>query len=268
MAGGRSERGSRGSARAASAVVPFPRGAADDRLDLARFVPTGRSLLTAVAILVASGLAYWSATATSLFAVERIDVRGAPPEVRQQVEAVAQGLVGESLVGLESGDLEGRVRALPSVAGVSVDRAFPHTLVVRVAVERPVAVARRRAAAYLVTGTGKVVRQIEPGAERSLPRIWIPKRVSLHVGGLLPPAYQPATRALQVAHEVGLRRGIKGVKTPAGTLTLVVRNGPEIRLGPQTDYAVKLAVARQVLRRVGSGHSYIDVSVPERPVAG
>ena len=45
MAGGRSARGSRRHAAAASVVVPFPRDAAGARLDLARFVPSGRSLL-------------------------------------------------------------------------------------------------------------------------------------------------------------------------------------------------------------------------------
>ena len=45
MVGGRSARGSRRHVAAASVVVPFPRGAAGARLDLVRFVPSGRSLL-------------------------------------------------------------------------------------------------------------------------------------------------------------------------------------------------------------------------------
>lgn len=268
MVGGRSERGSRRPARAASAVVPFPRGAADDRLDLARFVPSGLSLLAALAIVVVTGLAYWGAVASSVFAVERIEVRGAPPVVEQQVQAVADDLMGQSLVGVDTDELAGRVRALPSIAGVSVDRAFPHALVVRVAVERAVAVARRGSLSYLVTGSAKVVREVETGSFRNLPRLWIPRGVTVHVGGKLPPTFDPATRALAVAREVGFRRGVKGVRTQGDELTFVLRRGPEIRLGASTDFALKLTVAHEVLRRVGSARQYIDVSVPERSVAG
>ena len=268
MVGGRSVRGSRRPARAASAVVPFPRSAVEDRLDPARLVPSGLSLLVALGIVVGTGLAYWAAVSTSLFAVERVEVKGGPPSVQRQVRAVAGDLVGRSLVSVRTGDLAGEVRALPSVAGVSVDRAFPHTLVVRVAVERAVAVARRGNAAYLVTGTGKVVREVEPEAQRHLARLWIPRGVTVRVGGKLPPGYDPATRALAVAREVGLRRGVKGVHSSGGELTFVLRRGPEIRLGASTDFALKLTIARNVLARAGADGEYVDVSVPERPVVG
>lgn len=261
-------RGSRRPARAASAVVPFPRGTVEDRLGPARLVPSGLSLLVALGIVVASGLAYWAAVSTSLFAVERIEVKGGPPGVQRQVAAVAGDLVGTSLVRVHTGELVGEVRALPSVAGVSVDRAFPHTLVIRVAVERAVAVARRGAGAYLVTGTGKVVREVEPRSNRHLARLWIPRGVTVRVGGKLPPGYDPATRALAVARDVGLRSGIRGVRSSEGELTFLLRRGPEIRLGASTDFALKLTVARKVLARIGTGREYVDVSVPERPVAG
>jgi cell division protein FtsQ len=241
---------------------------AGDRLDLARLVPSGRSLLAAAALAVASLAAYWGALATPVFAVEEVEVRGAPPAVQRQVEAVAGYLDGRSLVGLDTDELEGRVRALPSVAGVSVDRAFPHTLVVKVAAERAVAVVRRGGQAYLATGSGKVVREVELASDTALPRLWIPRGTTVHVGGTLPPSYTPATRALAVAHEIGLRRPVRGIRTRSVGLTLVLRYGPEIRLGAPEDLALKLTVAREVLRRTAPGMRYVDVSVPERPVVG
>ncbi len=86
---------------------------------------------------------YWAAYATPIFAVERIDVRGAPPPVARDVARATRELVGTSLVAVDADGVEGKLRTLPSVAGVSVDRAFPHTLVVRIAPEKPVAVVRR-----------------------------------------------------------------------------------------------------------------------------
>lgn len=268
MVGGRTERGSRRRVRAASVVVPFPRGAAGDRLDLARFVPSGRSLLLVFAAVLGVLGAYWGAYASSVFAVERIDVRGVPPEVARDVEAATQDVLGRSLVAIDAGDVEGTVRALPSVAGVAVDRAFPHTLVIKVAPERPVAVARRGHSSWLVTGTGKVIREIETGSERALPRLWLTRGVAVRVGGSLPGSFTPATRALEAVREVRLPRRVKAVRSTGDQLTLVLFRGPEIRLGQARDLLLKAAVAAAVFPLVESGTIYIDVSVPERPVAG
>lgn len=267
MAGGRSARGSRRHAAAASVVVPFPRGAAGARLDLARFVPSGRSLLAAVAVLAIAGISYLVAYSTSVFAVEKIDVRGAPPEVARQVEAATSGFVGASLVAIDPDAVEGTLRALPVVAGVSVDRAFPDTLIVRVAPERPVAVVRRGRSSWLVTGAGKVIRPIETGTERSFPRLWLAKGASIRLGRLVPAGWLPATRALADAHSVGLGTRVKGVRPEGDELTLMLRRGTEIRLGRATEVGLKLTVAAKVLALVDPSASYIDVSVPQRPVA-
>jgi cell division septal protein FtsQ len=156
---------------------------------------------------------------------------------------------------------------LPSVAGASVDRAFPHTLVVRVAPERPVAVVRRGRSSWLVTAAGRVVSEIETGTQRAFPRLWLQKGVTVQVGGALPASFAPATRALGAIHDVKLPRRIKAVRSTATELTLVPRRGPEIRLGDATDIVLKLAVAARVFPLLEEGTLYLDVSVPERPVA-
>ena len=270
MVGGRSARGSRRHVAAASrsVVVPFPRGAAGARLDLVRFVPSGRSLVATIGVLVAVGAAYWVAYSTPVFAVERVDVRGAPPELAHEVTAATHDVVGESLVAVDVGEVEGTLRALPAVAGVSVDRAFPHTLVVKVAPERPVAVVRRGDSSWLVTGSGKLIREIETGTERTLPRLWLAKGTTIRPGGLVPAGWLPATRALAEAHSVGLSSRVKGIRPVGEELTLVLRRGTEIRLGRATEVGLKLTIAARVLRLVDGGPAYVDVSVPQRPVAG
>src|SRR6187401_3598387 len=141
MVGGRVEAGSRWHTRAASAVVPFPRGGAGDRHELARLVPSGRSLLIVLGLVAGTLVAVWGAHASSVFAVDRVQVLGAPPGVERQVVRVTASVIGRSLLDVDARRVEDTVRALPTVAGVSVDRAFPHTLVVRVQAEKPVAVA-------------------------------------------------------------------------------------------------------------------------------
>jgi cell division protein FtsQ len=267
MAGGRTERESRRRARAASVVVPFPRGEAGDRLDLARFVPSGRSLVVGFALVAGVLVAYWGARTTSVFAVDAVDVEGAPPAVEREVRVVAGQALGRSLLTVDARAIAGAVRALPSVAAASVDRAFPHTLVVKVAPERPVAVARRGDSAWLVTGSGEVVREIVTGTERGFPRLWLAKGVTVRLGGSLPASFIPATRALAAAQDVRLPHRVKGVRVIGEQLTLVFRRGPEIRLGSATDLRLKLSVAARVLPLLEDGSLYLDVSVPEVPIS-
>jgi hypothetical protein len=265
MAGGRAQGGSRRT-RAASVVVPFPRGGAGDRLDLARLVPSGRSLLVGFALVAAVLTALWAARATSVFAIERVQIVGAPPPVARQVERVTRRAAGQSLLEVDAREIEDRVRALPSVAGTSVDRSFPHTLVVRVSAEKPVAVVRKRLSSWLVTGSGKVIREVETGSLRVFPRLWLPRGVGVRVGGSLPASYLPATRALAAVEEARIPRRVKAVRSGDGALTLVLRRGPELRLGDPTDLRLKLAVAARVFPLLPGGAAYLDVSVPERPV--
>jgi cell division protein FtsQ len=268
MVGGRSARESRRHAAAASVVVPFPRGAAGARLDLVRFVPSGLSLVATIGVLAGVGLAYFVATTTPVFALERIDVRGAPPEVAREVTAVTNDFLGRSLVTIDAAEVEGTLRALPAVAGASVDRAFPHTLVVKVAPERAVAVVRRGDSSWLVTGAGRIIRPIETGTVRELPRLWLAKGTTIRTGGSVPTGWVPATRTLAEAYAVGLGSRVKGIRPVGDELTLVLRRGAEIRLGRATQVGLKLTVAARVLRLVDGRTQYVDVSVPQRAVAG
>lgn len=267
MAGGRTGRESRRRTHAASVVVPFPQGAVGDRLSLARLTPSGLSLLIGFALVAAVLLVYWGARSSAVFGVERIDVQGAPPAVVRDVRKVTRIELGRSLLDVDARALEDRIRALPSVAGASVDRAFPHALVVKVAPERPVAVIRRGEGAWLATGTGRVVRRIQPGSYRSFGRLWVKRDVAVELGRRLPASVTPGTRALAAAREAKLPRQIIAVRNTAGQLTLVLRQGPELRLGAARHLLLKLVVAARVFPLLEEGTAYLDVSVPERPVS-
>ena len=267
MAGkGRTERRSRSREAAVSAVVPLPR-AAGDRLDLARFIPSGRSLLLAFALLLGTFAAYWGARSTSLFAVHRVEIRGAPPDVAREVRRATDGLVGTSLLSVDPAEVEGKVRLLPSVITASVDRAFPHTLVVKVAAEHPVGIVRRGDGAWLVTASGRVLHKVDPRAKPRLPRVWLPKQVTIGAGAGLPTTYQPVARALGDLREVSFPARVKGIRTSNGELTLALRDGREVLLGEPSDVLLKMAIAAQILRHLDGSLRYLDVSVPGRPVA-
>ena len=61
---------------------------------------------------------------------------------------------------------------------------------------------------------------------------------------------------------------MSSVTATADALTLRLRSGLEIRLGDALDVPLKLAVAARVIPLLDADTAYLDVAVPERPVAG
>ncbi len=130
------------------------------------------------------------------------------------------------------------------------------------------AVIRSGTSAWLATGAGKVIREIAVGTRARYAAALARRGAAIRLGGQIPAALVPATRALAAAHEAGLGGRVKGVRTAGEELTLVLRQGTEVRLGRDADIGMKLVIARKVLALVDGDTTYIDVSVPQRPVAG
>ena len=157
---------------------------------------------------------------------------------------------------------------MPDVQSATYDRAFPNTLRVVVVPERPVAVIRQGAAAWLVSGRGRVLRALARGTERTLPRIWLPRSADVQVGATVAPDEGgQAAAALATARRVGFHGRVRDVSTTGGSLVFSLRSGLQLRLGDEHDLALKLAVAARILPLV-HGAAYLDVSLPARPVAG
>jgi cell division protein FtsQ len=264
---GRAGRTERPRARSESVVVPFPRAGAGDRLELAPLIPSGRSLLVGFAVLGGVLLALVLARETGLFAVTSIEVSGASPGVARQVEKALGDREGKSLVGLDLGSARVDVAALPTVASVRFDRAYPHTLRVAVVPERPVAVVRQGAAAFVVSRRGRVMARAERSVHPDLARIWVAKDVDLEPGAFVDGGLRTAVRAVAPLAGIHFPSRVVSVKTTDG-LTLRLRSGLELMLGDTRDVDLKLAVADRVLRVLPPGSRYLDVSVPDRPVAG
>ena len=97
------------------------------------------------------------------------------------------------------------------------------------------------------------------------------KDASPTVGGVLgaDTAAGRAALALAPLRALGFRAQVASVVTRNAELTFVLRSGLELRLGDTSDLGLKLAVARRIFGVSGlSVGGYVDVSVPQRPVAG
>jgi cell division protein FtsQ len=210
---------------------------------------------------------YALARDTSMFGVTRIKVSGASPALAAQVRRELVPLLGASLVGLDGAAVERRVDALPAVVGSSYDRDFPHTLRVTVTPERPVGVLRAGRSWWLVSARARVIARIPQRADSSLPRIWLPAGTQIAAGEFLAPAAGgAAARALSLTH--GFPARIVTASTPSGSISFRLGSGVELRLGDPADMPLKLAVAARALPLLPPGTTYLDVSLPGRPVAG
>ncbi|MGL6278002.1 MAG: cell division protein FtsQ/DivIB [Gaiella sp.] len=233
-----------------------------------RLVPSGRSLLSAFAILAGALLLWVAARETGVFGVRTIAVQGAPGYVAAQVEHALRDARGESLVALDVDEARRAVKALPTVAAATLDRGYPHTLRVAVVPERPAALVRQGATAILVSARGRVITKVERSARPALPRIWVPKSTRLAAGETVAGDLAVAVGAVAPVAETRFPARITSVVLAEQALTLRLRSGLELRLGSPNDARLKLAVAARVLPLVRPGSTYLDVSVPERPVAG
>ena len=203
-----------------------------------------------------------------MFAVDRIAFAGASPELAVELRTALKPAVGESLLGVDLAELERRAERVPMVASATLDRAFPHTLAVAVVPEKPVAVLRQGSSSWLAAEGGRVVAELGTGARPGLPRIWLKRDVDVRVGERLSGPQRRALAAVAPLVERPLPSAVASVTATRGDLVLELRSGVELRLGDASDVAVKLEVARRVLPRIEGQAGYLDVSVPERPVAG
>ena len=202
-----------------------------------------------------------------MFDVRTIAVSGGTPKLQAQVRAALAPALGKSLVGLDVSTLRRRVDALPAVVSSSYDRSFPSTLRVRVTPEEPVAVLHRGKETWLVSGSGRTIERIPSHTDMTLPRIWVPTAVQVEPGAVLAADEGgTAARVLALAH--GFPARVTTASLVRGELTLQLRDGLELRLGDPVDVRLKLAVARRALGVLPAGTTYLDVSLPQRPVAG
>jgi cell division protein FtsQ len=234
-----------------------------------------RAALICACIVTALGLLYLGARETSIFALRTIEVEGAPPEVRQSVLQALEATRGRSLVSLDGEAVVRRLEALPSVQSVAYDRAFPHTLRLTVVPEQPVAVVNQASALWVVSVRGRVIARTKSQAAPELPRIRYLSQTPLAVGQFVS---DEGTKTVLAALAEAPRRmllPIHGARIEDGELIFVLAgegdSRPLLLLGEPLDVRTKLRVAALVLRKLSyeerGALTYLDVTLPDRPVA-
>lgn len=244
---------------AAGTVAPAgPRLAARARAERSgrRRVWRGR-VLRALAVLLPVAALAWVVLASSLLAVDRVQVSGVSRLTAEQVATAAAVGEGTPLALVGVADAAERVRALPPVEQVRVRRVWPGTLRIEVAERVPVVGADRGADGVLLLDAEGVPFATEPSLPPGVPRVEVDR----------PGPDDPATRAaLQVLLDLPAELAAQVAVVRAGTpsdVALVLADGRTVVWGAPGETpaatATKAAAATALLRMPGTEY---DVSAP------
>jgi cell division protein FtsQ len=252
-------------AGAGKAAVSVTRSLRDRLRRITRWLPqtlAGRVLVAVAAILLFTG-ATWVTTRSPLLAVKHIDVSGGSVVTPQEAVAGAGLRRGEPMLDVDTRRAERRLVRLPWVATATVERGFPNTVKIHVTERVAAAVAARPAGGWVVLDrTGRVLAE-RPDRPAGLPAV---------VGAGAPPApgagFGAAGPALDVLAALpdALRKDVTDA-TLAGDAVTLHTGSRELRIGPPTQLAAKVAALSVLLGRVGNRSvAAVDVRVPQAPV--
>ena len=230
------------------------------------------ALLLAIALI--AGYMLWFRT-SSFVAVEDIKITGTEqlPEVESALRAAAEQ---QSTVHPDAEALQAAVAGNPLVANLAIDTDFPHTMLLDVEVRTPVAYLEDEG--VVVAGDG-VVLDRSGNAPEGVPSIQLDKEIK---GGDIGNGSGPTAglevlsgEQLEVARVLGAAPGplFDEVNGAAYTkdLGITVDLGPglELRFGDAGAAPLKWKAAAAVLADPKfEGATYLDLAVPDRPVAG
>src|SRR3954454_5015922 len=237
---------------------PRPK-AAEHRVVLRR-----RLLVAAVLLLVLyGGYMLWFRD-LSLFAINDVTIKGATTnerEIRSAVERVSGDM---TTLHIKDDELRDAVARFPTVASVGASTSFPHGLEVTITERLPVAFLRIDGQQTAVSADGYLLAGADFDA-KALPRI----EGAAH--GVRLDADAAAQATILGATPAPLRNHITASTwdDQRGGVVVDLKNGPEVRFGDGSRAQDKWQAAVAVLSSDDRGApSYLDVSVPDRPVSG
>lgn len=224
-----------------------------------------RAIAAALALVVLfGGYMLWFRN-LPLFSIDEVTVTGATtnaPAIKKAIEQVSGDM---TTLHLDDAELRGTVAHFPTVASVGASTSFPHTLHVTVTERLPVAfvkVGDRRTAVsadgYLLLGAS-----FDP---KHLPRIEGSPTNGARLDG-----DAAAQAAILGATPAPLRDQITRADwdDEQGGVVVDLDGGPDLRFGDGSRARDKWTAAVAVLSSSEHGSpSYLDVSVPDRPVSG
>src|SRR5262249_18157772 len=201
----------------------------------------------------------------SWFAIHDVTIKGATTNERE-IRSAVEGVAGDmTTLHLKDDELRDAVARFPTVASVGASTSFPHGLTVSVTERLPVAFVRIRGQETAVSADGYLLTGADFDA-KALPRI---EGAGAHGARL--DEDSAAQAAILGATPAPLQNRITATAwdEDRGGVVVDLKDGPEVRFGDGARAEDKWKAAVAVLSSDERGTpTYLDVSVPDRPVSG
>jgi cell division protein FtsQ len=226
-----------------------------------------RAMLVLVAgAVIAVVLVVFAIMQSGYIDVQSVRVVGAERTDARAVLAAARVRVGAPMIGLPASQAAERIESLAWVQHATVERHWPHDVVIRVHEYEAAAWFRLTPSTVALLGRdGRVLahaRRAPPGLDEVTG-----VRVAPAIGSLLdPPGLGRVAEALPAA----LASRLASIDVAGEGVRLLLRDGPVIELGNLDQIALKAQAALGVLdqrQHANQTTTVIDVSVPAAPTA-
>jgi cell division protein FtsQ len=225
-----------------------------------------RRLIAAAIVFVVlyAGYMLWFRN-MSWFAIDSVTIKGATTNERE-IKAAVEGVAGDmTTLHINDTELRNAVARFPTVASVGASTSFPHGLQVTITERLPIAFAQIHGQRTAVSADGYLLA----GAsfdQKQLPRI---EGAAAHGPRLDENAAAQAAILGATPAPLRNRVTVSSWDDNRGGVVVDLRNGPEVRFGDGSRARDKWSAAVAVLSSNQRGSpSYLDVSVPDRPVSG
>jgi len=225
-----------------------------------------RAWVLIAVLLAAAALGGWLLLRdSSVVRVDQVTVIGVTgteaPAVRRALEQSAREM---TTLHVDTDRLRKAVAMYPQVKDLRVDAHLLHRLDIRVVERQPVAALTVDGRRTPVAADGTLLQGRISSSD--LPVVKVP---ALPAGGRVDGGQTARALVVIAAAPAALRRHIARVQMGPQGLEALVERGPRILLGDGSRPRAKWVAAARVLGdRDAAGATYIDVRLPERPVAG
>jgi cell division protein FtsQ len=201
----------------------------------------------------------------SWFAIDEVTVTGATTSQAQIQNAVEQAAEDMTTLHLKDDQLRTAVAQFPTVAAMKAETSVPHELHVTVRERLPVAVADIGGRRVAISADGYLLAGLSFDS-KELPAVEDAVASGPHLD-----EHSTAQAAILGATPEPLRGTVKssGWDEETGGVVVDLDGGPELRFGDGSLAEDKWKAVVAVLSSEERGSpSYLDVSVPDRPVSG
>jgi len=225
-----------------------------------------RRLIAAAVLLIVlyAGYMLWFRN-LSWFAIDEVSVQGATTSEREVTAAIQRASEDMTTLHIKDSELAAAVSRFPTLAAVKADTSFPHGLHVTVRERLPVAVAEIGGRQVAVSPDGYMLVGLSFDPKK------LPAIEGASASGARLDEKAGAQAAILGAAPEPLSGRIEGSswQEEDGGVVVDVDGAPALLFGDGSDAEDKWAAAVTVLSSEERGSpSYLDVSVPERPVSG